>query len=191
MRFGSNRKNTRTAAILLLLLCFISAVACLAFTYGVAHLSGAAQAFACMQAGKTGRAALSASGATALVAAKANMSTGEWVAVVAIVTVGALAFLALLLFMLVFPLINRIAGTHIPCFDLFSSEKEPSEKKSDTRERTTKVAEKSAGYADDRYVKTVRIDTLYHPEEEREITASSIDRAVRQASREHKEKKKK
>lgn len=125
------------------------------------------------------------------VGAKENISTGEWVALIAVVSVGALAFLALLLFTLVFPLINRIAKTHIPCLDIFSSEEKAGKEKSGTRQRATETADGKEGYADDRYVKTVRIDTLYNPEKAQEITASSIDRAVRQAARENSGKKKK
>ncbi|MDE7394948.1 MAG: hypothetical protein K2M95_02360 [Clostridiales bacterium] len=186
------RKHVHTAAIILLLLCFLSVTVSVFLFASTVRFSGfaTAQASPCIYV-------TNGSGALVPVAAKANMRIGEWVVLVAVVTVGALAFLALFLFMLVFPLINRIAGTHIPCFDLFSSEEKPQEeaasKKSDKSKRTTKTADGSAGYADDRYVKTVRIDTLYHPEEaqEKEITASAIDKAVRQASQGSSGKKKK
>ncbi len=146
-----------------------------------------------------------------------SASTGQKVALWFVIVIGALAVLALVLFMLIFPLINRLAKTHLPALDIFAPcddeaaakaraaakaekrktrEREKREAATRTRAsgsrtaakkekpRTTERNEKprrNAGYTDDRYVKTVRIDTLYNPQQEQELTASKIDKAMRTA----------
>lgn len=144
-----------------------------------------------------------------------TLSGGELAILVLVGIFGGAAFVALLLFLLLFPVINKLFGTHIPCIGMFDRDyiedgdvaqsPVPKGRKSKrdatvlhTREKNNrKVAaakrradrekEKAAvagdeGYTDDRYVKTVRIDTLYNPNAQTAISPSQIDRAMREKS---------
>ena len=119
----------------------------------------------------------------------AGLTIWQAVAVWSVTVLGGAAVTAVLLFMLIFPVINRLFGTHIPCMPIFDRGESPAPPHKKT-ERTkagrtsgkdkTRTADQTP--PDDSWVKTVRIDVLYHPGDPPDLTASQIDRIARGAA---------